>query len=316
MLKNTVAPLSSDEYLKPFWPLIEKRHADYIRVKSRLTRNGEFSLRNFALADQYFGLHQQPQSWIFREFAPNAEEIYLIGDFSNWQKSEAFRLQRINAHGEWKIELPLATIQHGMNYKLLLKFDGVYHERLAAYSNYVVQNPDNKIFSSQVWAPKAPYQFKYDNIHKGDDDSLLIYECHIGMASNDEKVATYREFKDNILPQIAKSNYNTIQIMAIMSHPYYGSFGYHVANFFSISSNFGTPDDFKELVDEAHRLKLRVIIDLVHSHAVKNEVEGLAKFDGTRYLYFHNGARGEHGAWDSLCFNYAKDEVLHFLLSN
>ncbi|MDP3180524.1 MAG: alpha-amylase family glycosyl hydrolase, partial [Bacteroidota bacterium] len=139
---------------------------------------------------------------------------------------------------------------------------------------------------------------------------------HIGMAGENERVHTYNEFQTDILPRIHQAGYNTIQLMAIPEHPYYGSFGYHVSSFFAPSSRFGTPEELKQLVDEAHGMGISVIIDLVHSHAVKNENEGLGKYDGTRWQFFHDGGKGEHPAWDSYCFNYGKPEVLHFLLSN
>ena len=165
-----------------------------------------------------------------------------------------------------------------------------------------------------VWNPEKPYKFKHKSPSKS--TNLFIYESHIGMAQEEPKVGSFREYTEKILPRIAAAGYNTIELMAIMNHPYYGSFGYHVANFFSIASRFGTPDEFKELVDTAHGMGLRVIMDLVHSHAVRNEQEGLARLDGTRTLYFHEGGRGEHPGWDSLLFDYGKDGVIHFLLSN
>ncbi|MBQ5721789.1 MAG: alpha amylase C-terminal domain-containing protein, partial [Bacteroidaceae bacterium] len=145
---------------------------------------------------------------------------------------------------------------------------------------------------------------------------LFIYECHVGMGQDAEKVGTYVEFRDNVLPRIAKSGYNCIQIMAIQEHPYYGSFGYHVSSFFAASSRCGTPEELKSLIDRAHELGITVIMDIVHSHAVKNENEGLGNFAGDPCQYFNQGDRREHPAWDSLCFDYGKNEVIHFLLSN
>ena len=136
------------------------------------------------------------------------------------------------------------------------------------------------------------------------------------MAQDAEKVGTYTEFKDNILPRIASAGYNAIQIMAIQEHPYYGSFGYHVSSFFAPSSRCGTPEELKELIDTAHQMGISVIMDIVHSHAVKNEVEGLGNIAGDPNQYFYSGERREHPAWDSLCFDYGKNEVIHFLLSN
>jgi 1,4-alpha-glucan branching enzyme len=196
-----------------------------------------------------------------------------------------------------------------------MEWEGGCGERIPAWTRRVVQDWQTGIFSAQVWNPPRPYVFRNGQF-RPDTAPLLIYECHIGMASNEERVGSYTEFRTQVLPRIAKDGYNAIQIMAIQEHPYYGSFGYHVSSFFSASSRFGTPEELKELIDNAHSLGIAVIMDIVHSHAVKNEVEGLGRFDGSYGQYFHTGERREHPAWDSLCFNYGKNAVLHFLLSN
>ncbi|PWM82202.1 MAG: 1,4-alpha-glucan-branching enzyme, partial [Lentisphaerae bacterium] len=223
------------------------------------------------------------------------------------------RLNRLE-HGVWELRLPAETVRHGMHYLLFMEWPGGSGDRIPAYARCVDQDKETGLFAATVWRPEQPYVFRHASPPA--PAAPLIYESHVGMAQEEPKVGSFDEYREKILPKIAASGYNTIQLMAVMGHPYYGSFGYHVANFFAIASRFGTPDEFKALVDAAHGCGLRVIIDLVHSHAVKNEVEGLAKFDGTRYAYFHEGSRGEHSGWDSLCFNYAKPEVLHFLLSN
>jgi 1,4-alpha-glucan branching enzyme len=104
--------------------------------------------------------------------------------------------------------------------------------------------------------------------------------------------------------------------MAIQEHSYYGSFGYHVTGFFGVTSRQGSPDEFKYLVDKAHELGLRIIIDLVHSHASSNVMDGIAMYDGTDHCFSHSGPRGYHTQWDSMCFDYSKYEVKRFLLSN
>eukprot|EP01138_Halocafeteria_seosinensis_P013001 gb/GECG01013279.1/.p1 GENE.gb/GECG01013279.1/~~gb/GECG01013279.1/.p1 ORF type:complete len:764 (+),score=81.02 gb/GECG01013279.1/:1-2292(+) len=145
---------------------------------------------------------------------------------------------------------------------------------------------------------------------------LKIYEAHVGMSSQEEKVSSYDEFCDNILPRIKTSGYNAIQLMAIMEHPYYASFGYHVTNFFAASSRYGPPESLKRLIDTAHGMGVVVLLDVVHSHSPMNVNDGLNKFDGTDHCYFHSGERGTHELWDSRMFNYSKTEVLRFLLSN
>ncbi len=206
-------------------------------------------------------------------------------------------------------------MHHGDLFKLKVKWNGGEGERIPSYANRVVQDEETKIFSAQVWSPAKPYEFKKKNF-KPNTNPLLIYECHIGMAQDAEKVGSYVEFKDNILPRIKKDGYNAIQVMAVAEHPYYGSFGYHVSNFFAPSSRFGTPEELKELIDKAHEMGIAVIMDIVHSHAVKNEIEGLGNFAGDGCQYFMQGGRREHPAWDSLCFDYGKNEVIHYLLSN
>lgn len=306
--------LFDDPFLAPYLNIIRERADAAAEMERRLTEDRK-SLTDFASGHEYFGLHKKNTSWIFREWAPNATGIHLVGDFSGWQTREEYKLTRAAAgHGFWEISLPKNSLKHGDLYRLKLSWPGGEGDRIPAYARRVVQDHHTKIFNAQVWSPPVP--FKWKNSFQRPPDAPLIYETHVGMAQEKETVGTYSEFREKILPRIVEMGYNTIQLMAVMEHPYYGSFGYHVANFFAASSRFGTPEELKELIDAAHGMGLAVIMDLVHSHAVKNEVEGLSRFDGTAYQYFHEGPRGNHDAWDSRCFDYGKPEVLHFLLSN
>lgn len=324
--KKQIGLVARDKYLEPFEEAIQGRHDHALWKINELTRNGEVSLLDFANGYQYFGLHQLKDGWVFREWAPHATDIFLVGDFNNWTDSESYKCNRIAGTGNWELYLPLDAISHGNLYKMHVKWEGGSGERIPAWATRVVQDDITKIFSAQVWAPKEEYQWKDNRFCLEESkkkrtftpkkDPLLIYECHIGMAQDAEKVGTYTEFKDNILPRIASAGYNAIQIMAIQEHPYYGSFGYHVSSFFAPSSRCGTPEELKELIDTAHQMGISVIMDIVHSHAVKNEVEGLGNIAGDPNQYFYSGERREHPAWDSLCFDYGKNEVIHFLLSN
>ena len=345
---KTLKLIQSDIYLRPYAEAIEGRYNYALSREKELT--GGKTLSEWANGYLYFGLHkiessgvqelrssgvisEQAQSaseplhlstapkaqWVLREWAPNATAIYMIGDFTNWQKDEAYRLQPVG-NGVWKVVLDEDMIKHEQLYKLLVEWQGGSGERIPSYTNRVVQDEVTKLFAAQVWAPKEQAKGEKAKRRKvarrKASDPLFIYECHIGMSSEEEKVNSYEEFRTDVLPRIVKLGYNCLQIMAIQEHPYYGSFGYHVSNFFAVSSRCGTPEELKHLIDDAHAFGMDVIMDIVHSHAVKNELEGLGNFDGTPYQYFHDGGRREHPAWDSLCFDYGKTEVLHFLLSN
>ena len=307
--------VKNDPWLEPFEDAIKGRHEHAVWKINQLTRNGKKSLTEFASGHLYYGLHKMSRGWVFREWAPNATEIYLIGDFNDWQESEKYKLKRIEGTGNWEVKLSEKAIKHLDLYKMKVKWNGGEGERIPAWCQRVVQDDETKIFSAQVWNPKNPYLFK-KNKFKVNKSPLLIYECHVGMGQDAERVGTYKEFKDIVLPRVVADGYNCIQVMAIQEHPYYGSFGYHVSSFFAPSSRFGTPDELKELIDAAHQNGVAVIMDIVHSHAVKNEIEGLGNLAGDKNQFFYSGDRHEHPAWDSLCFDYGKDEVLHFLLSN
>ncbi|MCE5331847.1 MAG: alpha amylase C-terminal domain-containing protein [Bacteroidales bacterium] len=310
---NILPIVKSDPYLAPFADAIYGRYEYFKEVEKKL-RGETQTLSDFATGYLYFGLHRLTDGWVFREWAPNATAVFLIGDFNNWQRHPDYQLKKMQ-NGIWEIRLPDYAMAHSQLYKLLIEWDGGSGERIPAWTRRVVQDEQTKIFSAQVWNPIQRYSFKIRKF-KPQTEPLLIYECHIGMSGKEEKVSTYEEFRTSVLPRIARAGYNCIQIMAIQEHPYYGSFGYHVSSFFAASSRFGTPEELKHLIDDAHGLGIAVIMDIVHSHAVRNEVEGLGRFDGTPYQYFHGGSRREHPAWDSLCFDYAKPAVLHFLLSN
>ena len=306
--------VKNDPWLEPYNDAIQGRHDHVLNKMAELT-GGKQSLSDFAGGHLYFGLHRTARQWVFREWAPNATDIYLIGEFNGWKESEKYRLKPIGNTGNWEIKLPLKAMKHLDLYKMKVYWNGGCGERIPAWCRRVVQDDETKIFSAQVWAPEEPYVFKKKNF-KPKRNPLLIYECHIGMGQDAEKVGTYNEFREKVLPRVIKEGYNCLQIMALQEHPYYGSFGYHVSSFFAASSRFGTPDDLKQLIDEAHKNGIAVIMDMVQSHAVKNEVEGLGNLAGDPCQFFYTGDRREHPAWDSLCFDYGKNEVIHFLLSN
>ena len=304
--------ISRDSWLEPYRDTIRRRWDRVNDTAARLAQGG--SLAEFASSYDYYGLHRTPEGWVFREWAPHATAIYLVGPFSEWTESDAFSLRRLNDKGDWELHLAADLLTHEDPYKLRMHWDGGCGDRIPSHARRVCQEPGTPVFNAQVWSPEEPYQWQHPNPPR--PTPLLIYEAHVGMAQEWGRVGTYSEFREHILPRIKDAGYNAVQLMAVTEHPYYGSFGYHVSNFFAVSSRSGTPDELRELVDAAHGMGLFVIMDIVHSHAVKNVVEGLSEFDGSRYQFFHDGGRGDHDAWDSRCFDYGKLGVQHFLLSN
>ena len=305
--------LEYDSWLKPFENQILARRENY-RSKLDYINSKWGSLYNFASNHLYLGLHKGQNEWVFREYAPNAKEIYIVGDFSNWKPITQFKLNRLEKKGIWEIRLPAEILKHGDLFKLWMVWKDGAAMRIPAYTTRTEQDHVTKLFCAQVWESK---QFNWSDKKLIPEIQIpLIYEAHTGMAQEEGKVGTYNEFTEKILPRVKNAGYNILQLMAIQEHPYYGSFGYHVSNFFAASSRFGNPEDLKNLINEAHNSGIAVIMDIVHSHSVKNEEEGLSCFDGTEDLYFYPGAKGFHPAWDSRCFDYGKDEVLAFLLSN
>lgn len=303
--------IENDPLLEPFRYTIEQRYRNFILREVGFTENRR-KLSDAFNSYLYYGMHRTGEGWIFREWAPNATAIYLIGDFSDWQKKEAFRLKRLE-YGNWEIALPADCLKHEMKYRLLVEWEGGCGERIPSHIRRVVQNEETKAFDAQIWSPEV---YKWKHTYGKPLKNPLIYEAHVGMSTEEKRVSTFEEFRMQILPRIADLGYNTIQLMGIQEHPYYGSFGYQVSSFFAVSSRLGTPEDLKRLIDDAHGRGIAVVMDLVHSHAVKNELEGLSRFDGTYDQYFYPGERGNHNLWNSRCFDYGKNEVLNFLLSN
>lgn len=303
---------AADPWLVPYHADLQRRLEYTMTYAHKLFGTGDVDA--FARGYHYFGIHRTPEGWILREWAPAATKIYLHCDSSRWTDDADFAFQNVG-DGKWELALPSDALSHEDHYKLHVEWDGGGGYRVPAWARYVVQDPETGVFDAVVWNPDNPYVW-HDDTFALTDETPFIYEAHIGMSSDKPAVSTYLEFAKNVIPRIKAAGYNTIQLMAIAEHPYYGSFGYHVSSFFAPSSRFGTPDELRILVDTAHRAGLRVIMDIVHSHAAKNEVEGISCYDGTLTQFFHDGDRGNHAQWDSRVFDYGKPEVAHFLLSN
>ena len=304
--------LELNPQLAPFAGDIDLRMFLYRATKDRVLKEGQ-SLNDFANAHEYFGFHHADGGWYYREWAPGAYQLYLEGDFNGWNRT-SHPLTPLG-NGNWEIFLPGDdALWDGCRVKTVVDANMTRTEHIPLYARRVVQDKKTVSFNAEVVDDRK--QFAWTDRDFQGEKSLFIYEAHVGMAQEEGKIGTYREFADKILPRIQKAGYNTVQLMAIMEHPYYGSFGYQVSNFFAASSWFGRPEDLKYLVNTAHAMGIRVLLDVVHSHAVKNTVEGINMFDGTTWQFFHDGAKGDHPAWGTKCFDYGKTGVLHFLLSN
>ena len=304
--------LEIDPLLKPFENDINIR-MNNLKVKKKMLLQKGQKLVDFANGHHFFGFHRGEDGWYYREWAPGADAMYLTGDFNHWNRHANPMTKKEN--GVWELFLPgRDALRNGQKVLAIVVHNGEELDRIPLYANYVVQTPGTIEWNAEICVSDEPFKWTDDGFKP--DKKLFIYECHIGMAQEEARIGTYKEFEDNILPRIKALGYNTIQIMAIMEHPYYASFGYQVTNFFAASSRFGKPDELRSLVNKAHEMGICVLLDVVHSHAAPNSREGLNMFDGTETQFFHAGERGNHPAWKTKVFNYSKPEVLHFLLSN
>ena len=301
-----------DPTLKAFEADFDLRKANYERKKTELLQSAP-SLAAFANGHLYYGFHRSKDGWYYREWAPAAEAMYLTGDFCGWDR-HAWPMEK-KEHGVFEVFIPgKDALKDGQKVMAIVVHNGQELDRIPLYANYVIQDKETTAWSAAIHVPRQPFVWTDDGFVP--EKKLFIYECHVGMAQEEGKISSYLEFMEHTLPRIKALGYNTLQIMAIMQHPYYASFGYQVSNLFAASSWFGKPDDLKALVNTAHEMGIAVLLDVVHSHASKNTREGINEFDGTSYQFFHEGGKGDHSAWGTKCFNYGKNEVLHFLLSN
>lgn len=304
--------LEIDPYLKDFESDINLRMENYIRKRKELLGNRR-KVSGFANGHAYFGFHRTRTGWVYREWAPAAEAMYLTGDFNQWDAAGC-PMTRLD-NGVFEVELPgKNALVPGQKVQAIVVHNGEWLRRIPSYATRVVQDKETYLWCAEIEDTFKKFAWTDEEFEPA--TTPFIYECHIGMAQDKYDVGTYEEFRVHNLPRIKEAGYNTIQIMAIMEHPYYGSFGYQVSNFFAASSRYGTSEDLKRLINTAHDMGITVLLDVVHSHAIKNTNEGLNCFDGTEYQYFHEGTKGEHRDWDTKLFNYGKNEVLHFLLSN
>jgi 1,4-alpha-glucan branching enzyme len=314
-----IALVQEEPWLAQYEPQIQRR-SDRFQEAIREINDFSGNILEYGSVHNFYGIHFEAwrKGWVYREWAPAAKQLYFFGDFNDWNRSS--HPMKKSPRGDWEIFLPFEKYNehfiHGSKVKVHVLAENGALDRIPAYIRRVIQDEKTHDVAGQLWFAE---DFQWTDESFSTKNSLrqpLIYECHVGMSQEKLGVGTYQEFEELTLPRIKAAGYNTIQLMAVMEHPYYGSFGYHVSNFFAPTSRFGTPEELKSLVNKAHEMGIAVVMDIVHSHAIKNVNEGLNEFDGSENQYFHPGDKGYHEAWDSKVFDYAKREVQQFLLSN
>lgn len=313
--------LDLDPWLEPYSNALISRQLQMKQWLDTIAKS-EGSLYEFASSYNTYGVHADRKTKVITavEYVPDVTLVSLVGDFNDWN-ADSHVFEKANDFGLWKLTIPPVNgdfaIEHDSRYKISMKLpSGERIFRLDPWVERATSSKEHTLYEGRFWNPSEEYQFKHKRPRIASYDAIKIYEAHVGISSPEPKVASYKEFTQKTLPVIHKLGYNTIQLMAVMEHAYYASFGYQVTNFFAILSRFGTPEDLKELIDEAHRLGIRVLLDVVHSHSSKNVEDGLNMFNGTDHYLFHGGAKGNHDLWDSRLFNYSNYETLRFLLSN
>jgi 1,4-alpha-glucan branching enzyme len=322
MLQIPANPLE-DATLAAYRDFLERRARRFTGELKRIVA-AYGSLRAYAALHTNLGIHKIRRtdgtfSWRLREYMPNAEDLWLTTDRLNFQRHASYRFRRLE-NGVFQLSLPEDALAHGTYMELRVKprkrgpEQGALR-RVPAFATWVEQDavlPSQ--WCARLWAPEKPYRFR----HRRPAKAVFprIYEAHVGMAQSalarqGQSVGSYRDFAADMLPRIRDAGYTAVQLMGILEHPLYRSYGYQVSSYFAPSSRFGTPDEFRGLVDAAHGLSLMVILDIPHGHACANTEQGIAAYDGSRYLF-----SGEHNQWGTPSFDYAQEMTRRFLLSN
>ncbi len=252
----------------------------------------------------------------FAVWAPNATVVSVMGDFNGWDRTR--HPMRKRDGGIWEIFLPWLGVGSVYKYSIV-STSGEILEKSDPYGFYAEQTPKT---ASIVW-PLSGHHWHdqgwmdHRSSRNWIHEPMSVYEVHLGswLKSEGDYWLTYRELADRLVGYVKKLGYTHIELMPIMEHPFSGSWGYQVSGYFAPTSRFGTPDDFRFFIDACHQAGIGVLLDWVPGHFPKDE-HALGHFDGTA-LYEHADPRkGEHKDWGTLIFNYGRNEVKTFLLSN
>jgi 1,4-alpha-glucan branching enzyme len=266
------------------------------------------------------GMRKEGQSGTcFAVWAPNAKHVSVIGEFNGWAKGTHL-LQSKGESGIWEGYFP--EIGKGMLYKyhIASRFDGYSADKADPFSFFNEIPPKS---ASIVW--DLDYQWNDQqwmagrSRRQGLTKPMAIYEMHVGswkrIVKEGNRSLSYREIAPQLADHLHHLGYTHVEFMPIMDHPFFGSWGYQITGYFAPSGNYGTPQDLMFLIDTLHQRGIGVILDWVPSHFPGDE-HGLAYFDGTHLFEHADPRQGYHPEWHSYIFNYGRNEVQSFLISN
>ncbi len=261
----------------------------------------------------------------FDVWAPHAKEVYVIGDWSNWDE-KAHPMKRVEPETMGVYELFIPGVEKGAMYKfLIITQDGRKLYKADPYANASQMRPETASivtditrfkWSDKVWMEKRAQAAQTDIYAQ----PMAIYEVHPGSwmrhpGTGDEGYYSYRDLAATLVPYVKEMGYTHVELMGISEYPFDGSWGYQVTGYYAPTSRYGTPEDFAYLVNEFHRNKIGVILDWVPAHFPK-DAHGLAEFDGAPCYEYADSRKGEHPDWGTKIFDYSKSEVKNFLIGS
>ena len=273
------------------------------------------NFNSYLLLGCHFAQDGQPA--LFRTWAPNAKSVSVVGDFNNWQEDEG-RMRRISEAGIWEAEIPGVKLWDRYKYSIetqkgerILKADPyAFHSETNFQTASIVYDIEGYCWGDSEWQDSKPRIALYDK-------PVNIYELHLGSwrRHNDGSFFSYRETADALVPYVCEMGYTHIELMPVMEHPYEGSWGYQICGYYAATSRFGTPKELMYLIDKCHQAGIGVILDWVPAHFPK-DAHGLAEFDGEPLYECQGKDRMEHAEWGTRTFDFGREEVQSFLISN
>ena len=261
----------------------------------------------------------------FNVWAPNAEKVYVIGEFNNWNET-SHEMKRVEPEGMGIYELFIPKVQKGSLYKyLIITRDGRKLYKADPYANYAELRPgtasavtdiDHFVWSDSEWMDHRRSLGK-DGVY---EQPMTIYEVHPGSwkrhpGKEDDGFYGYRDLEKNLIKYVKDMGYTHIELMGISEYPYDGSWGYQVTGYYAPTSRYGTPEEFAHFVNECHKNHIGIILDWVPAHFPK-DAHGLAEFDGSPLYEYADPKKGEHPDWGTKIFDYGKNEVKNFLIGS